>query len=274
LRSDVEVRERAGEGLLLKQGEHTYRLGHPRFALAQTEPGETPQEPSVLLSCDGVELARFVLREELCRDAQAEIGALRSLGYQLFMLSGDRKDKVARIAKELGITEAHAELTPEQKCALVQQIDGNARDTLMIGDGINDALAFSAAACAGTPAIDRPTLPARADFYFAGVGIGPISETLQLARKLRRIIVRNLALASVYNLIVLGLSFAGLMTPLRCALAMPISSLLMIAVTVSSFREESVLRGPTPRPASAPASSPPPSPGSPSSLALASGVSS
>lgn len=269
------VRERAGEGLELRRHEHTYRLGRPRFALTQATDLEHLEGGSqVVLSCDGLLVARFSLREELCQDASAEVQSLRESGYQLHILSGDRREKVEQIAKELAISDAHAELTPEQKHALVEQLDGGAHDTLMIGDGINDALAFSAAACAGTPAIDRPTLPARADFYFAGVGIGPISETLRTAHYLRRVIVRNMGLAALYNSVVLGLSFAGLMTPLRCALAMPISSLLMIAVTVYSFREPGEgaqrLRRSTPE---RPAQTSRPG-GSPAPLALAEGVSS
>lgn len=273
LEETAEVRERAGEGLELRRNQHTYRLGRSRFALTQPAGwDQLPTDSQVVLSCDGKPVARFSLREELCRDARKEVQALHQSGYQLHILSGDRHEKVEQIAKELAISNAHAELTPEQKCALVEQLDGGAHDTLMIGDGINDALAFSAAACAGTPAIDRPTLPARADFYFAGVGIGPISETLRTAHYLRRVIVRNMVLAALYNSVVLGLSFAGLMTPLRCALAMPISSLLMIALTLYSFRppSEASLRRSTPELPTLPSRPD----GSPSPLALAEGVSS
>lgn len=264
LRSDAIVQEQAGRGLILVLENHSYRLGQPGFALQQPESLNSPLAESVL-SLDGKELARFVLREELCRDARSEVEELRTAGYQLVLISGDRKDKVTRIAQELGITQAYAEQSPEQKCQLVQQIDGGAHDTLMIGDGINDALAFSAAACAGTPAIDRPTLPARADFYFAGVGIGPIGEALRTARSLRQVIVRNLALASLYNCVVLGLSFAGLMTPLRCALAMPLGSLLMTAITVAAFREKDSASAPSDSQTAAARSSA-------SSLALAEGA--
>ncbi len=239
----AQVEERAGAGLCLVYGGHTYRLGTPRFALAKSEsaPAERAAEsplPEAVLGCDGIEVARFALREALCRDALSEVQALREQGLALYILSGDRQDKVTRIGQELGITQAMGGLSPEQKACLVQEIDGGRRDTLMIGDGINDALAFDAAACAGTPAIDRPTLPARADFYFSGVGIGPISDALRTAKTLRRIILRNLGLAAIYNGIVLSLSFAGLMTPLRCAVAMPISSLFIIFATVRSLRED------------------------------------
>lgn len=238
----ASVIEHVGQGLSLHTEQHCYRLGRPSFALSQTEEGSGADAESahVVLGCDGTELARFSLKEQLCRDAEAEVHSLKEAGYLLHIVSGDRAEKVEAIATQLQIPSAHAELSPTQKQALVQQIDQGTHSTLMIGDGINDALAFSAAACAGTPAIDRPTLPARADFYFAGVGIGPVALALRTAHKLRAVIVRNMALAGLYNSVVIGLSLAGLMTPLRCAVAMPISSLLLIAVTVASFRDARV----------------------------------
>ncbi|MFO0655071.1 MAG: HAD-IC family P-type ATPase [Polyangia bacterium] len=241
----AQVEEHAGLGLSLGRFGHTYRLGTPRFVLptdadsqADSQSDSDSSEPQSVFGCDGVPLARFSLSEALCRDAASEVSALKAQGLSLFILSGDRQDKVSRIGRQLGICDAFGGLSPEQKCAMVKQIDDGHGDTLMIGDGINDALAFSAAACAGTPAIDRPTLPARADFYFSGVGIGPISEALKTAKALRRTILRNLGLSSFYNLIVLSLSFAGLMTPLRCALAMPLSSLVVIFATVRSLRDK------------------------------------
>lgn len=261
------VIEHAGQGLSLQSGDHLYRLGRPAFALCQdtSQDAQPVEAAQVILSCDGIALGQFSLTEQLCQDASAEVTALKEAGYLLHILSGDRRDKVDAIAAQLQISDAHAALTPTQKQALVQKLDHGTHSTLMIGDGINDALAFSAAACAGTPAIDRPTLPARADFYYSGVGIGPVSCALSTAHKLRAVILRNMALAGLYNSVVIGLSIAGLMTPLRCAVAMPISSLLMIAVTVASFRSQDTQRAAT--------TSQPVHPSS-TELALAQGVSS
>ena len=108
----------------------------------------------------------------------------------------------------------------------------------MIGDGINDAPAFLAAYCAGTPAVDRPALPARADFYFLGSGLGPLCETLDMAKTTRRAVVRCLVLAGSYNVFVVTQALLGRISPLWCALAMPLSSVLILLVTASVFRRE------------------------------------
>ncbi len=237
------VLEEAGLGLRLCSAGHEYRLGRPSYALPGCS-GKTTAEASAVavFSRDGAPLARFDFSEEFCPDTHAEVEGLRKAGLQVYMLSGDAPCKVADSARRLGISKEHAYggLSPQEKARLVRRIDGGMHDTLMIGDGVNDALAFAAAACAGTPAVDRPTLPARADFYFMGNGLGPITAALALAHQTRAVIRRNLGLAALYNGMVLALCFAGLMTPLRCALAMPLSSLLILIATVRSLRERPV----------------------------------
>lgn len=241
----LHIREEPGQGLRLRCGAREYRLGRAGFALPAAAAAPAP-ELAVCFSCDGELIARYAFIEALCPDAQAEVASLQRAGLQVYMLSGDAPDKVAASARRLGIADERARggLTPEEKATLVRDLDDGQRDTLMIGDGLNDALAFAAAACTGTPAVDRPTLPERADFYFLGVGLGPISLALALARRTRAVIRRNLALAGLYNVLVLGLALGGLMTPLRCALAMPLSSLVILLATVRSLRERPAAAAP------------------------------
>ena len=231
---DALVREEPGHGLSARIGDKEYRLGSAAFALG-TELSSSADE--VVFACAGELVARFALREELRHDAAHEIAALQRDGLAVSLLSGDAVARVQRLAQQLGLppAAAHGAKSPTDKAAFIKAVDN--KDTLMIGDGVNDALAMSAAYCAGTPAADRPTLPERADFYFLGRGVGPIRETLQLARRTRAVIVRNLTFSLVYNLAVLALCFSGQMTPLRCALVMPLSSLLVVLATVHAFRE-------------------------------------
>lgn len=102
----------------------------------------------------------------------------------------------------------------------------------MVGDGINDALAFDAAFATATPAVDRPHLPARADLYFLGDGVAAVGRALTVARTLRRVVVANLGFALLYNAAALALAFAGLVTPLAAAVLMPSSSLAVVGHTV------------------------------------------
>ena len=165
---------------------------------------------------------------------ESELAALAERGYGVHLLSGDRQAKVRRAADRLGIPQhqAHGELMPEQKARIVAELDRD--DTMMIGDGLNDAKAFDVAWCAGTPALDRAVMPARADFFYVGAtGIDAIPRVLTAAQHFHRVVRANLTLAVIYNGLAVAACLAGVMTPLLCAVAMPISSLVTIGHTVA-----------------------------------------
>jgi Cu2+-exporting ATPase len=170
--------------------------------------------------------------EELRRDAASELRRLGELGLEVSLLSGDSPARVAEVAQRLNVSadKAIGGLSPADKAALVDS------RTLVVGDGVNDTLAFAAAAVAGTPAVDRPVVPARADFFILGEGLSAVSLAVRLARRLDHVLRRNLVISLSYNAVAVSLCFAGRMTPLIAAVAMPLSSLSLIALTVTSLR--------------------------------------
>jgi len=104
----------------------------------------------------------------------------------------------------------------------------------MVGDGLNDGPGLEAATCAATPAVDHPSLPSRADFYFMGEGMAAVRRALLAARRLRSVVRGNLTLAIAYNALALALCYLGLVTPVVAAILMPVSSVSV--VTLTSFR--------------------------------------
>jgi len=98
----------------------------------------------------------------------------------------------------------------------------------MVGDGLNDAPAFATAWCAGTPAMDRPVLPARADFGFRGAQAGAVAALFAAADLHAAVARGNLAMALLYNAGTLVLCFLAAMTPVPCAVPMPISSAALV----------------------------------------------
>jgi len=110
-------------------------------------------------------------------------------------------------------------------------------DTLMVGDGLNDAPSFRAAWTSATPAVDHAALPARADFYFLGGGIGAVRAALGLARRLRVVVRDNLALAAAYNAAALAMCLAGIVTPVVAAVLMPLSSAGVVTLTAARLSE-------------------------------------
>jgi len=228
----LAVRELAGKGLEVTVGGHTYRLGAPSWA-AKARDAAVPAD--VVLAEDGRVLAAIVTGEELRSDAAAEVVALAREGYEPYVLSGDSPEATRAMAAACGVCADHAfgARTPEGKAAWLREL-GPAK-TLFVGDGINDSLVAEEAYCAGTPAIDRPFMAARSDFYFVAPGLRPIRAALRTAKRLARVVRTNLAIAIFYNAITVGLAVAGHMTPLWCAVLMPVSSLSTVLATTAQL---------------------------------------
>jgi Cu2+-exporting ATPase len=226
----LDIREIAGHGLEWKRGENVIRFGRWDHEMDSEITRAT-------FSWNGSALASLTFEEELRTDAAREVAALARDGYVVHLLSGDTQARVRTVSRQLGIDASRAvwALTPEAKADRVRQIDEG--DTLMIGDGLNDRPSFDAALCAGTPAIDHPALPERADFYFLGDGLAAIRLLLGAAKRLRDVVRTNLAFALVYNVAALALCFAGFMRPVLAAVLMPISSVVIVSITAARLSE-------------------------------------
>ncbi len=222
-----ELIEIPGSGLELPFDGDIWRLGKAGFAL--NKPGQPANQ--TLLTINNQLLASFNMREELKADAAAELSHLKDAGFDVYLLSGDSQAKVDLAARALGVEteKAHGGLDPRQKAALVRSLDNN--DTLMVGDGLNDSPSFEVALCAATPAVDRPVLPGKADFYFMGDGIAAIRRSLLAARHLRKVVRDNLIIAIAYNGLAVALCLAGLVTPVVAAILMPVSSIAVVSLT-------------------------------------------
>jgi len=229
----LDVIERAGRGLECVHDGAVWRLGGAEFAGALPDAGGRRE---CVFSRDGEERARFLLEEDFRAGAAEEVAALRRRGLQVHLLSGDRSDRVQRAAVVLGIAPglARGGLSPADKAAAIEALDRD--DAMMVGDGLNDAPAFAAAFCAGTPAMDRPVLPARADFCFRGATAGAVRSVFEVAGLHARTVRTNLAMALAYNAVALVLCFLAMMTPLLCAVLMPISSAALLLHTSARFR--------------------------------------
>ncbi|MBK8979084.1 MAG: heavy metal translocating P-type ATPase metal-binding domain-containing protein [Planctomycetes bacterium] len=231
--------ERIGAGVEAEHGGSVLRLGSQGFALGDRGEGGAGAGVCVFTR-DGRPEAVFEVVEDYRSGADLEIRALAAQGYELHLLSGDRPDRVTKAAAELGFAPGQAQggLEPDQKAEIVRRLD--AADTLMVGDGLNDAPAFEAAFCAGTPALDRPVMPARADFFYTGVGTGAVSRVLSAGHRFHRVVAANLWLAGLYNALAIGLAAAGRMTPILCAVLMPLSSLVLVGYTALVLRDRSL----------------------------------
>lgn len=235
--AEAIVREVPGAGLELDRHEHRWRLGRAAFAL-----GKDDGSRETLLSRDGVRVAAFALKERLRPGSKRGIAALERAGLDVWLISGDTGARVDEVAEVLGVRPERvlSQQRPEDKAAAVERLDQ--RDTLFIGDGVNDALAFSKALCAGSPAVDRPVMPGKSDFFLLGDHLDGLGALFETSERLRRAVRRNLTVALAYNALAVGACLAGWMSPLRAAIAMPLSSLTVLLLTMWSLRRTAPVR--------------------------------
>lgn len=221
--SGAEVKEVIGQGVQLTDTQgHTWALSRAKEADAH-------------LTRNGVTLTVFRFRDELRTQSLEEVRALQRRGISVHVLSGDREGKVAHIAAQLELGRDHWEagMLPEQKASWI--IAHDHQDTLFIGDGANDSLAFDAALCAGSPVTGRSFLEQKADFFFLGHSLRFVSGLLDVARR-HRVAVRSVFAFSVaYNIATVIAGLMGYLSPLAAAILMPLSSLATLGIVALTF---------------------------------------
>jgi Cu2+-exporting ATPase len=207
-----------------------WSLGKSGWRAGQT--GET----GTVFAHGGQVRARFEFADLVRTDAREVIARLARRSLPSFILSGDRRDKVERMAVDLGLPSecALGELTPQDKAAwLDREAAGTA---LMLGDGANDSLAFDRALCRGTPVIHRGVLAQKADFYYLGKGLSGLQALFAVNDTRMRTQTALLVFSVVYNLMAVGMAVAGHMNPLVAAVIMPVSSLASLAIVGVGMR--------------------------------------
>ncbi len=221
-----ELREEAGMGIEGRIDGQLYRLGRPEWAA----PGvENSGIAGTMLSRDGVPLGLFRFEEQLRPGAATAVANLRDAGVAIEMLSGDNQTAVAAMATGLSIERHAYGLLPGEKVARLQALANAGRRTLMVGDGLNDAPALAAAHVSIAPVNAADIGRNTADFVFLGDDLGAVPLAHRIARQADLLIRQNFALAIVYNLIALPIAVLGYVTPLIAAVAMSLSSVIVVA---------------------------------------------
>ncbi|MEM1160796.1 MAG: cation-translocating P-type ATPase, partial [Pseudomonadota bacterium] len=228
-----DANEIAGRGVEAVIDGKTYRLG--RTALhrdAGVEPLAEPDHDGPLagLSRDGAFLGWIHLADTIRAEAPEALGHLRAMGFdRQVLVSGDRKTVVEGAAHTLDIDVAIGEVLPAEKLEQVHAEQQNERRVLMVGDGINDALALKAAnvgvAVGGG---NTDVALASADLVLNHGSLDRLVHMVQLAREARTVMNINFAIALGTSLLFVVLAAAGLVGPVMIAVIHNIDALLII----------------------------------------------
>jgi heavy metal translocating P-type ATPase len=234
----ADLQERPGLGVVgLVDGERAV-LGR-RELLSElgvdTADDEDGDAAEVWVALGGQCLGRLVFRDQPRVDASEALEQMRSLGIdRLVMLTGDRAGIARDVGATLGMDQVVAEVLPEQKLAVVRAEQAAGRTVMMVGDGVNDALALGGAdvGVAIGAEVNEVALGG-ADVALLGADLGRLPRLVRLADTTRRVIGQNVWLAFGVAAMLIALAAAGVLDPLTGALA---QSLAVLAVVVNSAR--------------------------------------
>ena len=224
----VAVEEIPGSGVEARTADTVYRLGRAQWALAASSDDAATGDGTVL-AADGRLLARFVFEDRLREGAAQTLAELRRRGLRVLLLSGDHAGAVDAIADQLGIEVRAAGLRPGDKLARIDALREAGHKVLMVGDGLNDAPALAGAHVSIAPAEAADVGRNAADFVFFHADLRAVVTALDISIRSGHLVRQNIGLAIVYNVIAVPFAVLGHVTPLIAALAMSMSSILVVA---------------------------------------------
>ncbi len=185
-----------------------------------------------IFAIDGEVVDIFALEDRIKADAKEALDEIAQRGVEIVMLTGDHEKIAQKIAQEVGIKAFKHSLYPEDKAAVVDDYHDKGKIVIMVGDGINDALALSKSDIAIAMGSGADISVEVSDVVLLDDSMQALALAHKLSKKTYTNIKQNLSISLLYNLITIPLAVMGYVIPLVAALSMSLSSLLVIANAV------------------------------------------
>jgi heavy metal translocating P-type ATPase len=182
----------------------------------------------VAVTCDDDLLGVIAVATPLRADAAPAVAVLHRMGLTTAILSGDGAPAVDAVAAALSIDRATSGLRPEEKLQALRAMQAENRRVMMVGDGVNDAPALAAADVGCAVGSGSEAALANSDVALLGSDLRGVPAAVGIAGSTSAVIVQNFGWAMGYNISALPLAAAGLLDPLVAAVAMGLSSLVVV----------------------------------------------
>ncbi len=200
----------------------------PDAARAAVERIETDGATAVVAGWDGRVRGVLAVADTVRADSAETVGALKRLGLEVVLLTGDNAGAARAAADAVGVDRVIAGVLPEGKVDEIARLRADGHRVAMVGDGVNDAAALATADLGIAMGGGTDAAMHASDIALAGHGIAPVVTAIRLSRRTMRVIRGNLFWAFAYNVAALPLAALGLLNPMIAGAAMAFSSVFVV----------------------------------------------
>jgi Cu2+-exporting ATPase len=186
---------------------------------------------TVFVLVDGKVVGAVALADKIRPESKEAVRALKDLGMRVMMITGDKEQVAAWVAKEVGLDEYFAEVLPEEKAAKVKEVQGRGLVVAMTGDGVNDAPALAQADVGIAVGAGTDVAVETADVVLVRNNPLDVVAVIKLGRATYGKMVQNLVWATGYNAFAIPLA-AGVLYKLGILLSPAVGAVLMSVSTV------------------------------------------
>jgi Cd2+/Zn2+-exporting ATPase/Cu+-exporting ATPase len=235
LQRATDVNEVPGKGLLAHSGGDTVALGRKQWLL--DEGFKVPEGssishtgPVVWVATKEQNLGALLLADRPRPEVKETLSRLKRMGFsRITMLTGDRKTVAEALAGDLRLDAVSSELLPEQKLDAVREEKARDRTVMVVGDGINDALALAAGDVGvAMGAMGSEVAIQSSDIALMHNNLGRLATAVGLSRETRKTINMNIFAGAGFSILMLGLAALGVIAPLAGALLHNVGALFVV----------------------------------------------
>lgn len=239
------VKEILGVGIFGTNNKKTYAITSLKYAkennyIFHKKQSFDKSKSISVFSIDNEIIAYFQIEDQIKKDALQTIKNLQNMNIKLIILSGDRKENVEKIAKELGIDYWYGDLLPDEKANIIKEFKNKGK-IIFVGDGTNDILAIKSASIGIAYASGSELTNSIADISFLENNLNLVYKAILLSRKTLNLVKANFIWAGIFNIICIPLAVLGLIAPWLGAILMVGSTSVLLLNTLIAQRRNKVM---------------------------------
>lgn len=220
-----DFRNTPGQGVSGTVDGKAVKAGRPKWLGVNAD---ASHGTTIAVDVNGTVIGTITVADAVRETSTEAISSFRELGLEPILLSGDAQAVADQVAREVGIEIVHAEVTPERKLEVINELQAEGRIVAMVGDGVNDAAALAGADLGIAMGAGTDVAIAAADVTLVGNDVRSAATAVRLARATLRTIKGNLVWAFGYNAAAIPLAAFGFLNPLVAGLAMAFSSVFVV----------------------------------------------